>query len=76
VSQKFEFEMAWPKLLLYRAADRRLLQVGLNRYPGVIIGAFVHVGWRVLGLTWGRPGVSDDPQPDPDAATQTDKAGT
>lgn len=29
---------------------------GLNRYPGVVIGAGIVVGRRALGVVWGRPG--------------------
>lgn len=49
---------AWrvPKVVVYRAADRRRFGVTLNRYPGVVIGVAVQVGRRVVSLVWGRAG--------------------
>ena len=53
------------KLTSYRAADA-CLSVGLNQYRVVrkdfqggsfvvTIGAYLHIGRRVLALQWGRP---------------------
>lgn len=53
---RFAFEWRRPRITTYRAADRRRFRAGLNRYPGVVIGAAVQVGTRVLSLTWGAPG--------------------
>jgi hypothetical protein len=53
---RFAFKPSWPKLNTYRAAERRWIAFSLNRYPGIVIGAGVQVGTRVLGLRWGRPG--------------------
>lgn len=59
------FEWRRPTLTLYRAADRRPIAAMLNRYPGVVIGAAIQVGGRVLSLTWGRPGrvIREAPSP-------------
>jgi hypothetical protein len=56
VADRFEFEWRRPTVILYAAADRHLLRVTLNRYPGVVIGIAVHIGRRVLSIVWGRPG--------------------
>jgi hypothetical protein len=53
---RYEFHWRQPRLTVYRAATRHHVRTGLNRYPGVVIGAAVQVGWRVVSLTWGRPG--------------------
>jgi hypothetical protein len=52
----FTFEPRRPQAHIYRAAVRRRFHVGLNRYPGVVIGIAFQVGSRVLSLTWGSPG--------------------
>jgi hypothetical protein len=44
-----------PKLIVYRAADRRRLGWMWNRYSSGVIGAAVQVGARVLSLQWRRP---------------------
>lgn len=50
------FEWRRPAAHVYVAAERRRFSVGLNRYPGVVIGAALQIGRRVLSVVWGRPG--------------------
>lgn len=45
-----------PKVHTYTAAQRRRFAVGLNRYPGVVIGVAFQSGRQVLSIVWGRPG--------------------
>lgn len=53
---RYVFEWRRPRLTRYRAAEYRRFRVGLNRYPGVVIGAAVQIRRTVLSLTWGAPG--------------------
>jgi hypothetical protein len=50
------FEWRRPSANVYTAAERRVFRIGLNRYPGVVIGVGVQVGRRVLSIRWGAPG--------------------
>jgi hypothetical protein len=43
-----------PKVTVYRPADTRP-RLGLNRYPHVVIGAYVVAFRRCWGLRWRRP---------------------
>lgn len=56
VTYRHTFQWRRPRVVLYWAAKRRAFWVGLNRYPGVVIGAGVQVGQRVVSLVWGRAG--------------------
>lgn len=53
---RFEFRWRWPGAIVYRAATPRRFAIGLNRYPGIVIGIGFQLGWRVLSVVWGRPG--------------------
>lgn len=45
--------MTWrPQLTVYRAANRRVVRVMLNRYRIATIGVAVQVGQTVISLTW------------------------
>lgn len=57
---RYAFHWRRPRLTVYRAATRRTVAAGLNRYPGVVIGAYAQFGERVVSLTWGRPGRAID----------------
>lgn len=51
---------AKPRVTAYIAAPPRRLRIVRNRYgtsdgPGVTIGIALHVGKRVLGVTWAHP---------------------
>ncbi|RAO26492.1 hypothetical protein PSN13_06520 [Micromonospora saelicesensis] len=53
---RYIFEWRKPRVTAYRAADRRTVTAGLNRYPGIVIGAYIQIRQRVIGITWGAPG--------------------
>ncbi len=53
---RFAFEWRRPKVVTYRAAQRRHFAVALNRYPGIVIGIAIQSGARVVSIVWGRPG--------------------
>jgi hypothetical protein len=53
---RFAFRWSRPRVRAYKAAERRRFSVGLNRYPGVVIGVGLQIGRRVLSVTWGSPG--------------------
>ncbi len=56
VEIKFRFEWRVPKVVVCTAADRPPL-MGLNRYPGVVIGIAIRlIGNRYMSVLWGRPG--------------------
>lgn len=47
------FRWRRPRFTAYRAADDvRGWRAGFNRYPGVVIGAFVQLDRIVVGVTW------------------------
>lgn len=58
----FKFEWRVPKVVIYRAGAPapgevvRRWHLGLNRYPGVVIGVAGRCGSWVFSLVWGRPG--------------------
>lgn len=54
--ERFAFEWRRPRLTIYRAGEPKRFAVGLNRYPGVVIGAGVQIAGRCFSLTWGAPG--------------------
>ncbi len=58
-----EFQWRRPRLTWYRTANRHRFKPGLNRYPGVIIGAEIVIGRRAVGVVWGRPGCVVDVSP-------------
>lgn len=39
------------RLVIYRAS-KSLWTVALNRYPGEVIGVFVHLGYRCVSWVW------------------------
>nr|MDT0658015.1 hypothetical protein [Micromonospora sp. DSM 115978] len=53
---RFRFEWRRPALVVCRPAGPARVRVTLNRYPGVVIGLYLHLGRRALSLLWGRPG--------------------
>jgi hypothetical protein len=58
---RFAFEWRWPVIRYVTAADHQgLLNIVLNRYPGIVIGVAVYSGHRGLSLLWGRPGKERD----------------
>lgn len=56
MTEHIAFEWRRPKVHAYKAAQSRRFAVGLNRYPGVVIGVAFQVGRQVVSIVWGRPG--------------------
>lgn len=55
-THRHTFEWRRPAFHAYRTAANRPLGFGLNRYPGIVIGAAVGIRGTSYGVVWGRPG--------------------